>query len=46
MKKIIVLGAGLVGKAMAIDLAKNYDVTSVDINDQALAEVQKHNIKT
>ncbi len=46
MKKLIVLGAGLVGKAMAIDLAKNYDVTSVDINDQALAEVQKHNIKT
>lgn len=46
MKKIIVLGAGLVGKAMAIDLAKNYEVTSVDINDQALAEVQKHNIKT
>ena len=44
--KFIVLGAGLVGKAMAIDLAKNYDVTSVDINDQALAEVQKHNIKT
>ena len=45
-KKIIVLGAGLVGKAMAIDLAKNFDVTSVDINEQALAEVQKHGIKT
>jgi lysine 6-dehydrogenase len=46
MKKIIILGAGLVGKAMAIDLAKNFDVTSVDINEQALAEVQKHGIKT
>jgi lysine 6-dehydrogenase len=46
MKKIIILGAGLVGKAMAIDLAKNFDVTSVDINEQALAEVRKHGIKT
>lgn len=31
-KKIIVLGAGLVGSAIAIDLAKNHQVTSVDIN--------------
>ena len=27
MKKIIVLGSGLMGKAMAIDLAKQFDVT-------------------
>ncbi len=46
MKKIIVLGAGLVGKAMAIDLAKNFDVTSVDVNEQALAEVHQFGIKT
>jgi len=46
MKKIVVLGAGLVGKAMAIDLAKKCDVTSVDVSEQALAEVQKHEIKT
>ena len=46
MKKIIVLGAGLVGKAMAIDLAKKFDVTSVDVNEQALKEVQTHGIKT
>ena len=46
MKKVIVLGAGLVGNAMAIDLAKNFDVTSVDVNEQALAEVQKQGIKT
>jgi lysine 6-dehydrogenase len=46
MKKVVVLGAGLVGKAMAIDLAKKFDVTSVDINDQALAEVGSHGIKT
>jgi lysine 6-dehydrogenase len=45
-KKVIVLGAGLVGKAMAVDLAKNHDVTSVDINEDALAEVAKHGIKT
>ncbi len=46
MKKIIVLGAGLVGKAMAIDLAKKYDVTSVDLNGDALKSVKEHGIKT
>jgi saccharopine dehydrogenase-like NADP-dependent oxidoreductase len=46
MKKVVVLGAGLVGKAMAIDLSKNFDVTSVDINEAALSEVSKHGIKT
>tara|TARA_B100000902_G_scaffold18427_1_gene22093 strand:- start:140 stop:253 length:114 start_codon:yes stop_codon:yes gene_type:complete len=29
MKKIIVLGAGLVGGVMAVDLSKNHNVTSV-----------------
>ncbi len=46
MKKVIVLGAGLVGKAMAIDLSKNFDVTSVDINQQALSELNSLGIKT
>ena len=46
MKKIIVLGAGLVGKAMAIDLAKSFDVTSTDINEDALNSVAAHGIKT
>lgn len=46
MKKIIVLGAGLVGKAMAIDLASQFEVTSVDINENALQEVAAHGIKT
>lgn len=46
MKKIIVLGAGLVGKAMAIDLAKNFDVTSVDINEEALKHIASFGIKT
>ncbi len=46
MKKVIVLGAGLVGKAMAIDLAKKFDVTSVDINEEALKHVASFGIKT
>jgi len=46
MKKIVVLGAGLVGKAMAIDLAKSFDVTGVDLNDEALAALQVRGIKT
>ncbi|HMI68270.1 MAG TPA: saccharopine dehydrogenase C-terminal domain-containing protein [Cyclobacteriaceae bacterium] len=45
-KKIVVLGAGLVGKAMAIDLASTFDVTSVDILEEALKQVEKHGIKT
>lgn len=45
MKKIIVLGAGLVGKAIAIDLSKSFDVTSVDINSGALQEMVAHGIK-
>lgn len=45
-KKLAVLGAGLVGKAIAIDLAKKYDVTSVDINEEALKAVEQHGIKT
>jgi lysine 6-dehydrogenase len=46
MKKIIVLGAGLVGKAMAIDLSKNFDVTSADVNVDALNNVALQRIKT
>ena len=41
MKKIVVLGAGLVGKAIAIDLAKSFDVTSVDINPTNLERLSK-----
>ncbi len=35
-KKIVVLGAGLVGKAMAVDLQKKYHPIAVDINQDAL----------
>ena len=46
-QKIIILGAGLVGNAIAIDLSKKYDVTSVDISREALEPLsKKHNIKT
>ena len=45
-KKIIVLGAGLVGKAMAMDLAADFDVTSADINEEALQSVGAAGIKT
>jgi len=41
MKKIAVLGVGLVGKAIAIDLAKSFDVTSIDINPSNLEKLQK-----
>ncbi len=37
MKKISVLGAGMVGKAIAIDLHKKFDVTSYDIDGKSLA---------
>ncbi len=41
MSKIIVLGAGMVGSAMAIDMAKNHDVTLTDINADVLKKVQQ-----
>jgi lysine 6-dehydrogenase len=41
MKNVIVLGAGLIGKAIAIDLCKEYRVTSVDINSEVLGGIQE-----
>ena len=43
-KKIVVLGAGLVGSAIAIDLNKSLQVTSVDRSEEALAAVKAHGI--
>ncbi|MCD6544735.1 MAG: saccharopine dehydrogenase NADP-binding domain-containing protein [Flavobacteriaceae bacterium] len=40
MYKIIVLGAGMVGSAMAIDLAKNHQVTSADLNLNSLNKIK------
>ena len=45
MKKIIVLGAGLVGGVMAEDLSKNHKVTSVDISQKNLDKLKSNNIK-
>ncbi len=46
-QKICVLGAGLVGKAIAIDLSKKYNVTSVDNNKTNLDILKsKHLINT
>ena len=45
MSKIIVLGAGMVGRAMAIDLRKKHDVTSADKNKEALLSLKKYKIK-
>ncbi|MEZ5029667.1 MAG: saccharopine dehydrogenase C-terminal domain-containing protein [Ferruginibacter sp.] len=46
--QIAILGAGMVGRAMAIDLAAKYDVTSFDINHQSLQILSQKNstIKT
>lgn len=46
--KIAVLGAGMIGRAMALDLAKQYDVTTFDVNDSNLALLKEwdSNIQT
>jgi lysine 6-dehydrogenase len=41
MSKIIVLGAGMVGRAMASDLALLHDVLLTDINEDALNRAKK-----
>lgn len=46
MKKVIVLGAGMVGRAMAIDLAKDYAVTSADISEENLSRLSAFGIQT
>ena len=40
---IAVLGAGMVGRVMAIDLAKQHSVTSIDVSEINLQSVQKQN---
>lgn len=43
MNKIIVLGSGMVGRAIALDLAKNYKITLADIDPKALEKVKNKN---
>lgn len=45
MNKIIVLGAGMVGSAMAIDLAKEHEVTITDFSQAVLDKVAKRSDK-
>ena len=40
---VAILGTGMVGKAMAVDMAKNYDVTCFDVSRENLEEVQLRN---
>jgi saccharopine dehydrogenase-like NADP-dependent oxidoreductase len=43
----VVLGAGRVGKVIAADLAEEFDVTSADINENALASLSaRYRVKT
>jgi saccharopine dehydrogenase-like NADP-dependent oxidoreductase len=42
MAKIIVLGAGMVGRAIAVDLAERHDVSSADVNEDALRTLEEH----
>ena len=41
MSKVIVLGGGMVGSAMAIDMAKNHQVTLTDLSQQVLDTVKQ-----
>ncbi len=44
MKEIIVLGGGMVGSAMALDLAKEYAVTVADQKQDVLLTIQSKNV--
>jgi len=46
MKKIIVLGAGLVGRTIASELSKDYQVTAVDSNSDHLNNLSDKKINT
>jgi lysine 6-dehydrogenase len=47
MKRIIVLGCGMVGSAIAADLSEKFDVTSADVDADKLSLLAKnHRIKT
>lgn len=46
MKKIIVLGAGLVGRTIARELSNDYYVTSVDSNTDRLKSLAENKINT
>jgi len=45
MTKIVVLGAGMIGHAMAIDLSDKFEITAVDKNKSSLNKISKANEK-
>jgi len=45
MKKIIVLGSGMVGRVMATDLAADFDITAVDVSPANLEGLRKAPVK-
>jgi lysine 6-dehydrogenase len=46
-KRVVVLGAGMVGRAMAAELARDYSVTAVDLDTEALDRLRRdHGINT
>jgi len=46
MKKVVVLGTGLVGGPIALDLANDFEVLAADINPANLDRLQKSKIRT
>ena len=45
MKKIVVLGSGMVGRVIALDLSGEFEVTSVDVNRDNLAKLEGTAVK-
>lgn len=43
--KIVVLGGGLIGKPIAVDLAKDFDTGLIDLDISKLKELEKQNIQ-
>ena len=43
MSNVIVLGAGMVGSAIALDMARNHTVTLADLSRDALDRTGKKN---
>ncbi|MDH5434321.1 MAG: saccharopine dehydrogenase NADP-binding domain-containing protein [Gammaproteobacteria bacterium] len=43
MANIVVLGTGMIGSAVALDLAEKHKVTTIDVNKKALSDVQAKN---
>lgn len=46
MKKVVVLGAGLVGRTIAIELSKDYNITAVDANSDQLKNLSDKKINS